>query len=108
MQVMAKIICDYCESGTKDELCYKGGMEKCQGELFLAKAQKLDASENTLPIHGVVPCLFIKQCKDPMMWYADKVGQAVEFIREDRDGYWSRDKGGYLNIVKKTDAVVIK
>jgi len=37
---MAKIICDYCEYGTKSKLCYKGGYEKCRGELFLARQTK--------------------------------------------------------------------
>ena len=50
---MAKIICDYCEHGTNDKLCYKGGMSKCQGEFFLAKAETPKASENTLPIADV-------------------------------------------------------
>lgn len=34
---MAKILCDYCTFGTKEKLCSRGGIEKCQGELFVYK-----------------------------------------------------------------------
>lgn len=42
---MSKIICDYCDFMTDDKLCYKGGMDKCKGELFVCK-QKYDTVEN--------------------------------------------------------------
>ena len=43
---------------------------------------------------------------DPHMWYSDKVGQRVVFLRECEDYYWSREPAGYTNIVFKTDAVI--
>lgn len=49
---MAKIICDYCEFGTKDKLCYKGGMDKCQGELFVCR-QNTKTGERQLIIPDV-------------------------------------------------------
>lgn len=51
--------------------------------------------------------LKIVQCKDGMMWYSDKVGETVEFLREDEDFYWSREPAGYSNIVHKQDAVIV-
>ena len=52
--------------------------------------------------------LHIKQCRDPLMWYSRKIGEDVDFVREDKDYYWSRDDGGYINIVHKTDADIIE
>lgn len=50
---MAKIICDYCKYGTPDKLCYRGGMRRCEGELFEYKPASPDdsssRSESTLP-----------------------------------------------------------
>ena len=51
--------------------------------------------------------LLIKKCSDPHLWYADLVGQEVELLREDCDGYWSREPAGYTNIVRRDDAQVI-
>lgn len=42
------------------------------------------------------------------MWYADRVWSAVEFVREDCDGYWSREPSGYINIIKKSDAQIVE
>lgn len=43
-------------------------------------------------------------CKDPMMWYRDKVGEFVPFVRKDTDCYISREPAGYSNVVKFEDA----
>ncbi|WP_170941722.1 hypothetical protein [Cellvibrio mixtus] len=51
--------------------------------------------------------LFIHKCSDPQLWYADLVGHEVELLREDSDGYWSREPAGYTNIVRREDAEVI-
>lgn len=51
--------------------------------------------------------LQINQCSDPLVWYADLIGQRVQLLREDADGYWSREPGGFTNIVKREDAEVI-
>ena len=51
--------------------------------------------------------LLIIGCTDPLMWYAKLVGQYVVFLREDKDYYWSREQGGYSNIVHKKDALVV-
>lgn len=46
-----------------------------------------------------------------MLWYAQCVGKVVPFLGEDMDFkgpiYWSRDRGGYKNIVFQKDAEVI-
>lgn len=47
-------------------------------------------------------------CSDAMMWYRDKVGETVSFVREYDDCYMSREPAGYLNIVKKQDAELIE
>lgn len=52
--------------------------------------------------------IHINQCSDGMMWYASRVGEDVLFVREDAEYFWSRDNGGYLNIVLKQDATIIE
>lgn len=49
----------------------------------------------------------IVKCSDSMMWYRDKVGKVVEYLREDTDYLWSREPAGYSNIIKRGDGVVI-
>lgn len=49
----------------------------------------------------------IIKSKDPMLWYTKHVGKTVILEREDDLYYWSRDNGGYINIIHKSDAVII-
>jgi hypothetical protein len=51
--------------------------------------------------------IFIKKCSDAMLWYAGLVGQTLEYVREDSEGYWSREPAGYLNVVRRKDAEVV-
>ena len=51
--------------------------------------------------------LLIRQCPDPLMWYAGKIGKLVPLIRIDTDFYISREPNGYSNIVKKEDAEIV-
>ena len=55
------------------------------------------------------PMLLIKQCSDPMRWYADKVGERVPYIGSEGDHYEyrSREPAGYINFVLKCDAEVV-
>lgn len=57
--------------------------------------------------HSVSKRLLITNCSDAMMWYANKAGKEVDFIREESDCYLSRDDAGFINIVKKCDAVIL-
>jgi len=51
--------------------------------------------------------LLITGVRDPLMWYADKVGELVPFVGMVEDGdYYSREPSGYINIVRKGDAEV--
>lgn len=52
--------------------------------------------------------LLITQCRDPLMWYAKKVGQFVPYVRNWPEGYASREDSGMINIVKFEDAVVVR
>lgn len=56
--------------------------------------------------------LKIINCSDSLMWYSGKVGAIVPYLGEDIDYkgsiYWSREDGGYKNIIFKKDAVVIE
>lgn len=52
--------------------------------------------------------LFITQCRDPLMWYAGKVGQTVPYIGHWPEGFKSREDAGYINIVKFGDAKIVK
>lgn len=54
----------------------------------------------------------ITKCSDNLLWYRNKIGQAVELVREDSQYYWSREDGklpigGHLNIIHKCDAYII-
>ena len=55
--------------------------------------------------------LKIINCSDPLMWYSERVGAIVPFLGEDNDYkgpiYWSRDSGGYKNIIFRKDAELI-
>jgi hypothetical protein len=51
--------------------------------------------------------LKINKCSDPSMWYAGLVGQSVELVKEDAEGYWSREPAGFINIVRREDAEVV-
>jgi len=51
--------------------------------------------------------LLIKRCRDPLMWYARHVGELVPYCGQESTTYWSRDNGGFTNIVKKEDAIVV-
>jgi hypothetical protein len=46
------------------------------------------------------------------MWYSKKIGQYVDYLGEDVDRkgpiFWSRDNGGYKNIVFKKDAEIVE
>lgn len=49
--------------------------------------------------------LYITSCTDPLMWYADRVGQFVPLMRRLPEGGWlSQEPGGHSNIVHKLDA----
>jgi len=61
--------------------------------------------------------LKILSCSDNLLWYSNKVGSTVPFLGEEIEYnqtgyisviYWSREDGGYKNIVYKKDAVVIE
>lgn len=54
--------------------------------------------------------LLILQCPDPMMWYANKVGQQVPYLRTypGEQVHISREPDGYTNIVKMADAIIVK
>lgn len=51
--------------------------------------------------------LRITQCHDPLMWYADFVGELVPFCGKWREAYKSLDPSGLLNQVKFEDAEVV-
>jgi len=51
--------------------------------------------------------LLIVRCSDPLMWYADKVGQVVPFHGAWVDAYKSRDSGGFTNVVRFEDAFIV-
>lgn len=53
--------------------------------------------------------LLITGCTDPMMWYADKVGQRVPLLGIwPESGYRSREPAGYSNVVRFADAEIVE
>ena len=51
--------------------------------------------------------LLIKRCRDPLMWYSNRIGELVPYCGEEDTIYWSRDNGGFTNVVRKEDAIVV-
>jgi hypothetical protein len=51
--------------------------------------------------------LLIKQCPDPMRWYAHLIGQTVPFLGDVGNEYKSREPAGYINFVQYPDAEVV-
>ena len=49
----------------------------------------------------------IVRCTDPMLWYADKVGELVPFLGTWPEAFKSKEDAGYVNIVKFEDGVVV-
>jgi len=53
--------------------------------------------------------LRITRCADLLMWYAPLVGKVVPYLGEwPESGYKSREPGGYTNVVRFGDAVIIE
>ena len=52
----------------------------------------------------------IIDCCDGHLWYANNINHTVVYLGEDKElpVYWSRDNGGYKNIVYKRDAEIIE
>lgn len=51
--------------------------------------------------------LLITSCDDPLLWYYSHVGDSVPYTGQEDTIYWSRDNGGFTNMVKKEHAEVI-
>lgn len=53
--------------------------------------------------------LLITKCSNSLMWYRNLVGQVVPLVRylHDERCWLSREPDGFVNIVRKTDAVVL-
>lgn len=52
--------------------------------------------------------ILIKQCNDPLMWYANKVGQEVVYLKEYGREYISREDSGLTNMILKEDAEIVE
>ena len=54
--------------------------------------------------------LLIVKCPDPSMWYHSFIGKTVPYEggwRDTPDVFKSREPAGYVNIVKRADAVIM-
>ena len=45
----------------------------------------------------------VKQCYDPLMWYAGKVGKTISILTEYENGYQALDDHGHTNFISKED-----
>jgi hypothetical protein len=52
--------------------------------------------------------LRILACKDPLMWYANHIGELVPYCGRWREAYKSLEPAGYLNRVEFEDAEVVE
>lgn len=55
----------------------------------------------------MIKALKIIGCTDRMMWYRDHIGMCVPLLKVGHTEYLSKEPEGYVNIVKKTDAIVV-
>ena len=51
--------------------------------------------------------IIIQKCDDPQLWYSSKIGQVINVVDTRHDVYLCREDAGYLNIVKKSDAILV-
>lgn len=51
--------------------------------------------------------LLILRCDDPLLWYSNRIGELVPYTGQEDSVYWSRDNGGFTNIVKKEHAIIV-
>lgn len=51
--------------------------------------------------------LLIKQCPDPLRWYASLIGQTVPYLGDVGGEYKSREPDGYVNFVQYADAEIV-
>ena len=51
--------------------------------------------------------LRITGAKDPLMWYADLIGEIVPYCGKWREAYKSLEPAGYLNRVEFADAEIV-
>lgn len=52
--------------------------------------------------------LKIIKCSDPMLWYADRVGELVPYLGTWPEAYRSQEPAGYVNIVQFEDAELVE
>jgi len=52
--------------------------------------------------------LLIKQCPDPMRWYAGMIGQHVQFMGDVGTEYRSKEPAGYWNFVQYEDCEIVE
>ena len=45
------------------------------------------------------------RCRDSMMWYSNHIGKTFPYLGQENDYYISREPGGLVNIIKKSDAI---
>lgn len=50
----------------------------------------------------------IIQLSSSSMWYRNKIGQILNVERIDNEYFWCREDAGYINIVHRSDAEIIK
>ena len=51
--------------------------------------------------------ILIKNCKDPARWYADKIGETVQYLGGTGSEYISLEPSGYINFVQYEDCEII-
>lgn len=59
------------------------------------------------PVPTGMQMLRITQCRDPLMWYAELVGELVPYCGKWREAYKSLEPAGYLNRVEFDDAEIV-
>ena len=70
--------------------------------------QDMDSFINHQVISTRTRMLRIKRAKDPMMWYANLIGQLVPYLGEwPGDAYISREPAGHRNRVEFADTEII-
>ena len=96
----------YLPLGEGEELCKELGWEIGDTITWI------DNGDGSWTLKKMIKAIRILRCSDGMLWYSGRIGDVVPYLGSDTDAkgpiYWSRDNGGYKNIVFQKDAELIE
>jgi hypothetical protein len=77
-------------------------------ELISLFCKAMDSLQKEVEKKETQKKLLIKQCPDQHRWYANLIGQHVEYRGDTGTEYRSRETAGYTNFVQYDDAEIVE